>query len=170
MLDILPVDQREGRGSCGAACLKTILAYHGVTTTEAKLTKLLGTTAANGTRGEALVSVAKKFGLQSFIKDNSELSDLKKYLDKKIPIIVAWFSGTDTHYSVVVGIDAENIYLQDPELGHLRAMHHVWFKRVWFDFWGPFMKKTSDLILRRMIVIIPPANFGDTRSTQSKKQ
>ncbi len=158
MLPVAPVDQREGTGRCGPACLKTVLAYYGISATEAKLAKLLGTTATNGTTAEALVRVAKSFGLNSFIKDNSELSDLKKYVDKKIPVIVAWFSGTDGHYSVVVDMNREQVYLQDPELGHLRAMHHVWFKRVWFDFWGPYMKKTNDLILRRMIVVAPPTS------------
>jgi len=47
----------------------------------------------------------------------------------------------------------ENIYLQDPSLGHRRALKLRTFKRLWFDFPGDFIAQRSDLIIRRMIVI-----------------
>jgi predicted double-glycine peptidase len=159
MLPLKPVDQQEGRGSCGPACLKIILDYYKIRTTEKELIKLLKTTPEYGTKGSAFGAAAKHFKLSAAVHDNATLKDIKKYLNKKIPVIVAWFSGVDTHYSVVVGMDSENIYLQDPELGHLRAMHRTWFNRVWFDFWGNHMKTKNDLILRRMIVVQPPTDF-----------
>jgi len=54
------------------------------------------------------------------------LLDLKRYIDKKIPVIVLMQSWTrykdinwkedwkDSHYVVVIGYDAKNIYFEDP--------------------------------------------------------
>ena len=46
------------------------------------------------------------------------------------------------------------IYLQDPQLGHPRAIKLEEFKRIWFDFEPAFMATKEDLLLRRMIVIL----------------
>ena len=50
-------------------------------------------------------------------------------------------------------MDKENIYLEDPGLGHRRAMKLTTFKRLWFDFPNDFLQSKSELIIRRMIVI-----------------
>jgi predicted double-glycine peptidase len=81
------------------------------------------------------------------------VSDLQKLLKKGIPAIVDWFSTDEGHYSVAVGVDKSNIYLQDPELGRIRKMKREDFQRVWFDFPGDCIKSKKDLIVRRMIVI-----------------
>ena len=39
---------------------------------------------------------------------------------------------SDGHLSVVVGIDKENIYLQDPEIGKLRTISRDDFMKVWW--------------------------------------
>ncbi len=88
-----------------------------------------------------------------FIKDFSEISDIKKFINKKIPVIVDWFSGDEGHYSVIVGIGKDSIYLQDPELGHVRSMRLRTFKRVWFDFPGKYLVSKDGVIVRRMIVL-----------------
>ena len=80
---------------------------------------------------------------------------------KKIPVIVNWISRgrvdypesetPDGHYSVVVGLDQNNIYLQDPELGHLRTLSRYDFMWVWFDFAGDYITSWDDL--RQLIAI-----------------
>jgi predicted double-glycine peptidase len=50
-------------------------------------------------------------------------------------------------------IDRENVYLQDPAIGHMRAMTRKKFLRVWFNFPTLYMKKESDLNLRRMLIL-----------------
>ncbi|MEK7555496.1 MAG: cysteine peptidase family C39 domain-containing protein [Patescibacteria group bacterium] len=119
-----------------------------------ELAKLSGCKKEKGVEAEGLLKAAKKLGFKGFIKDFSNIEDIKKFvIDKKIPVIVDWFSGDDGHYSVVVGIDNKNIYLQDPELGHLRIIKLADFKRVWFDFPGPFLRSKNDLIIRRILVV-----------------
>jgi ABC-type bacteriocin/lantibiotic exporter with double-glycine peptidase domain len=153
MITLLPVDQREGMGRCGPACLKMVLHYYGIKVTEASLAKQMKTSAAFGTSAQKMVEVAKKYKLKGYIQDLASIKDLRKLLKKGIPVIIDWFKVDDGHYSVVTDIDQENIYLQDPALGYLRGMDINFFKRVWFDFFGGMMKTKNDLILRRMIVI-----------------
>jgi len=90
------------------------------------------------------------------------LSDIKKWLDKKAPVIVNWFTRgrkdyadsevADGHYSVVAGIDEQFIYLQDPEIGKMRKIKRHDFMRVWFDFKGDYIKP-KELIIRQIIAI-----------------
>lgn len=87
------------------------------------------------------------------MKDLAEFDDIKKWLDKKVPPIVDWFSQDEGHYSVVVGLDDQKIYLRDPELTRRRELKRENFKRVWFDFPDDFIKTRSDLIIRRLIAI-----------------
>ena len=59
------------------------------------------------------------------------------------------------HYSVAVGLDDENVYLQDPEIGALRVFTRRDFMRVWFDFRGEYIKP-EELIVRQLIAIYKP--------------
>lgn len=88
---------------------------------------------------------------------------MEKWLDKKVPVIVDWFTKgrqdysesevSDGHYSVVAGLDDKHIYLQDPEIGRIRKLERDDFMRVWFDFKGNYIKP-KELIIRQMIIII----------------
>jgi len=140
-------------GSCGPASLKIALKHFGINKSEKALMRLTKC-GEEGVELEDLLKVAKKFKINGFVKETSDIKDLKKYLKaKKYVIIVDWFDEDDGHYSVLSRIDKENIYIQDPQLGHLRAMRIEKFKRIWFDFPGEFMKTKNDLQLRKMLVL-----------------
>lgn len=153
MIKIKPFRQKTGL--CGPAVLKMILAYYGVEKSEHELAELTKCDPDLGITGEEMLTTVKTMGFDGYIKDDASLDDLEELVVKQhIPVIVDWFSEDDGHYSVVVDIDAENIYLQDPEIGHLRAMRRSKFFRVWFDFPGEFIRRAEDLTIRRMIVIV----------------
>ncbi len=114
---------------------------------------MCGATAKSGIEAKPIIAVAKKLGLKGFTKDNSNFDDIAKYLTKKIPIIVDWFSTDDGHYSVVVGLDTKYIYLEDPEFGGINKIKKGTFYRVWFDFRGNYIKTPKNVILRRILVI-----------------
>ena len=152
MLNITPFRQKPGH--CGPASLKMVLDFWGVQITEKKLAELSGCSPSSGTGSEGLVRAAQKLGFRVRIKDFSELKDIREWVGrKKIPVIVDWFAFEGGHYSVVSGIDSENIYLEDPSLGYRRALKRSTFKRLWFDFPNDFLKSKSELIIRRMIII-----------------
>src|SRR3989344_7162616 len=152
MLDVKPY--REKPEMCGPASLKMVLGYYGIEKTEDELAQLTEYAPTKGTTSDGLISAAIKLGLKAFQKDFSEIKDLKEYVvDKKIPIIVDWFSIDDGHFSVIVGVDDKNIYMQDPEQLELKTFDIEFFNRIWFDFKDAYLKSKDDIIIRRMIVI-----------------
>ncbi len=155
MIPVAPFMQ-GGDGYCGPACLKIVLQYYGISVKEEELIGVSYCSVEHGLPGEALLDAARRYGLEGEIRDRSELDELSDYVNQqKIPVIVNWFDSFDGHYSVAVGLDEENVYLADPELGHLRALRRDIFLRLWFDFRGDYIKEPVDLILRRMIVLRP---------------
>ena len=149
-------------GGCGPASLKMVLDYYGVKISEKEIFKMCGTTKELGTSAENIKKAAKKLGFKTEIKDHSAFSDIQYWLGKKVPIIVDWFTRgrndytdsdiADGHYSVVVGLDKEFIYLQDPELGKIRKLKKEDFMTVWFDFKGKYIKQ-DELVIRQVIAI-----------------
>ena len=162
-LKIKPFQERLHKGYCGPAVLNMTLKYYGVNKSEKELAKLAGTTEIGGTDDKTLVKVFKKFGLKSKVKNNSSFADIKKYLDKNIPVIVDWYTRgrkdysdsvvADGHYSIVVGLDKKFIYLQDPEIGRMRKLTKGDFLRVWFDYSGECLKSPKQMIIRQLIAV-----------------
>jgi len=109
MLKVSPFRQRTGY--CGPASLKMVMRYYGFNRTEKEIARLSGASKTKGTTPEGLVRTAKKFKFNAFVKENCKIKHIRKYLNKGVPLIVAWFSTDDQHYSVVVGIGRDNIYL-----------------------------------------------------------
>ena len=155
MLLVKPIRQKPN--FCGVATLKMVLDYFGIKVSEKKLIRLTGATAKKGTSAEGIKKTAQKLGFLVGIKDGASFSDIKYWLNKKVPVIVSWFSVyggyPEGHYSVVVDLDRNYIYLQDPEIAAIRKMNKKDFLRVWFDFEGDFMKSKNDLVLRRLISV-----------------
>ena len=97
---------RQKTGFCGPASLKMVLEYLGVKRSEKELAELSGATKEKGTEARNLLKAAKSLGFKGFVKDFSKITDIKKYVvQKKIPVIVDWFSRDEGHYSAVVGVD-----------------------------------------------------------------
>jgi len=145
---------RQTVGNCGPASLKIVLNFFNYQITEKELVALSGSTKEAGVDAEGLLKTAESLGFNGFIRDFANFIDLEEYVNKKqIPVIVDWFLKDDGHYSVVVDIDSENIYLTDPSLGYTRALRRTDFERVWFDFKGDCLVSKEDLFIRRMIVI-----------------
>ncbi len=146
-------------GMCGPAALKIVCDYFDVPMTEKELAKLCGTTKDNGTTGKQLVVAAKKLGFKAAIRDYSTYKDIERLLKAGVPPIVDWFSaeGTvaDGHFSVVCGLTTTHIILEDPEIGRRRKITRDDFMRVWFDFDVDTLRRPSDILIRRLIVIRP---------------
>ena len=162
MLNLKPFQETLNAGMCGPASLKIVLKYYSVEATEKKLAKLVGHSFDLGADDKDLVRAAKHFGFKVKIKNNSSFKDIEKWLDKKVPVIVNWFTRgrkdysdsdiADGHYSVVAGLDDKFIYLQDPEIGKIRKLRRDDFRKVWFDFKGEYIK-AEELIVRQIIIV-----------------
>lgn len=162
MLNIKPFQETLHKSYCGPACLKIVLSYYGIRKTEKELARITGWKKDIGINEQGIKKVAGSFGFKVEIKNNSSFKDVEKWVNKGVPIIVAWFTKgrsdypesevADGHYSVVAGLDNHYIYLQDPEIGRIRKLKRDDFKRVWFDFKGKYIKP-SELVIRQIIAI-----------------
>lgn len=162
ILDVKSFQETLHAGMCGPASLKIVLDYYGTGKSERELAEMTGTNVDIGTDDKSIARVAESLGFKVVIKNESSFSDIEEWLVKGIPVIVNWFTKgrpdypnsevAEGHYSVVVGLDDENIYLQDPETGGLREIKRNDFMKVWFDFSGEYIK-SDELIIRQLIAI-----------------
>lgn len=109
---------------CGANAMQSILAYYNIDVREQIVMKLAKTT-KSGTPISGMKKVVKKYGL-NFKASKMTIEDIKKYLDKKIPVILlvqAWpdkkntnweKDWADNHYVTAIGYDRKKIYFEDP--------------------------------------------------------
>jgi len=143
---------------CGPMGLKMVMQYLGKRSHERKIARLARATQEYGTTGEGLIFAAKQYGFhEAHIRDHSTIDDIRTFIhNRRMPVIVDYWSGDDGHYSVVTGIDDEddeNIHFQDPALGHECSWPINDFLRNWFDFETPYLVNKEDIILQRMIVL-----------------
>lgn len=158
---------KQSRAMCGPACLKIVMAYFGTTVSEAALAKACRSDTISGTTGINLVRGARRLGFAAEIFDHSSLQAIERWLRRKVPVIVDWMSTVTAgrsltamacgHYSVVYGIDKHHITLADPALGCDRRIARQAFLNVWFDFKQIVPRRNNDLVIRRMIVVVPRA-------------
>ncbi len=162
LLPVKPFQETLHQSMCGPASLKMVFDYYGIEKSEAELAKLVAMTDKLGIDDQEIKRVAESLGFKVEIKNESSFEDIQKWLDEKVPVIVNWFTRgradyedsevADGHYSVVVGLDNEFIYLQDPEIGKLRKIEKNDFMKVWFDFTGEYIN-SDELIIRQLIAI-----------------
>lgn len=165
LLQVKPFQETVRGGYCGPASLKIVLDYYGVQKSEKEIAKHCGRDSKLGTNDISIKRTAKSYGFSVEIKNNANFTDIQKWLNKEVPVIVNWFTRgrkdysnsevPDGHYSVVIGLDKENIYLQDPEIGAMRTIKRDDFIRVWFDFKKDYITSWKDMSLRQLIAIYP---------------
>lgn len=163
MLPVQPFQETLHGGYCGPASLKIVTDYYNLDKTEAELSDLCNRDPDLGTDDKSIKAAAEKLGFKVEIKNEAEFADIKGWLEQKVPVIVNWFTRgrtdypedevADGHYSVVMGLDDEFIYIQDPEVGRMRKIDREDFYRVWFDFSSEHIQKWDDMIIRQLIAI-----------------
>lgn len=120
--------------TCGPAALLSILLYWNLDAdlNESDLARSMGTTYENGTSPAQIIAFAKSRGLETKLRENLSLDDLRNALkagETWMLMIQAWSDDPpvwgpplprwserwgDGHYGVLVAMDSENIYLMDP--------------------------------------------------------
>lgn len=146
-----------------------VLAYYGLEKSEKEIAEKCGRDEKLGTNAESIKQAAESYGFVAEIQNEASFGDIQQWLDKKVPVIVNWFTRgrsddpdsavPDGHYSVVVGLDKENIYLQDPEIGKLRTIARDDFLCVWFDFKSDHITSWDDMVIRQLIAVYPKNSF-----------
>jgi predicted double-glycine peptidase len=140
---------RQGKNyTCGASSTQAILYYYGISYREDELENFLNTSKGKGTHPQDIINFFKKLGFKVEGKQKMTIADLKKYLNKKIPILVAYQAWPDKsidykndwkdgHYSVVIGIEGDKIIFEDPSIINKGYIKTEEFIKRWHDVeWG----------------------------------
>jgi predicted double-glycine peptidase len=143
-------DVRQSTGyTCGASALQAVLAYWGTEEREDRLAARLHSTPDAGTHPLDILRVAREFGLSADLREGLALADLEAALAAGTTVIVdlqAWRDLTDRpwaetwddgHYMVLLGMDGENLYFEDPSLlGSRGTIPRSEFVDRWHDYEG----------------------------------
>jgi predicted double-glycine peptidase len=132
--------------TCGATSLLSILVYYGFyEDTEMSLAKKLNTDPEWGTDPEDIKHLLTEYGFEIESRNMMSFSDLEMIVNAKMPVLItyqAWSESDahwsecweDGHYSVVIGIDDKNVYLEDPSItGEIGYIPRKEFLDRWHD-------------------------------------
>lgn len=148
---------RQSPSHCGPASLKMVLDYLGLEKTEAELALLTECTEERGTSARNIVAAAQSLGFAAFLKDGASVAHIREWvIERQLPVIVAWFSHDDDHYSVVVDIDESEISIADPETATIERYRLADFEKVWYDRRLSEGRPEQEIVWRPLIVISRP--------------
>lgn len=161
-------DVRQSTGyTCGAAALQAVLAYWGIEEREDRLAARLHSTPEAGTHPDDIVRGARELGLTAELGEGLELADLERALADGTAVIVdlqAWRDSADVpwtetwddgHYMVLLGLDAANLYFEDPSLlGARGVIPRAEFVDRWHDYEGDPPLDPTDRKYVRMAIFL----------------
>ncbi|MBI5240742.1 MAG: C39 family peptidase [Elusimicrobia bacterium] len=123
----VPIVEQETGYSCGAAAALAVLRYwRAYDGDERSLYELLGTRPKDGTPPDNMARAFSQLGLDSALRENMTLEDLRLALRQGASVILdiqAWREDEDTpwserwddgHYVVLTGMDEHYAYVMDP--------------------------------------------------------
>ena len=122
----------QERDTCAAAALAMVLRYWEVPADQAEIARALLEPELQGIRGSRLAAFARARGVTA-IAYMGDLPQLRDFVAKRRPLIVAWKLGDAYHDVVVVGFDTEagEITVHDPAEGASRRVPEADFEKRW---------------------------------------
>ncbi len=148
--------------TCGPSALQAVLRYWGKDIAEDEIARLAGTTSEVGTFPEDLARSAQALGFKAEVREGLTLDDVQKFTSAGHPMIAlaqVWLSakgmGTRSvedewdsgHYIVVLGVDKDYVYFQDPYVLMSKAfMPRKLFEAHWHQAMGGDLAKQPKLM------------------------
>lgn len=122
----LPDTMQFSDYDCGIACIQIILAYYGEDIEQIKLLSRIKPSKKDGTKTEQIIKFFRSRRYKTFA-GSMTLNELKKYINKKIPVILfiqAWadrkidYTKTQAygHYVIVRGYNSRGVIIEDPAI------------------------------------------------------
>jgi predicted double-glycine peptidase len=168
--------------SCGASALQAVLSYWGMPVDESDLMDLMGTNAEVGTYPEHMVRAARFLGFDAEMKENLTVDEVRRYTQAGDPMIALaqvwrsykegvksaadeWESG---HYIVVLGVDDDYVYFQDP---YVRMSKAFVPRKSFEDHWHQIMggAATGNPKLMRVGVLVKGRRRARKRGSVKRK-
>jgi hypothetical protein len=147
--------------SCGACALQAVMSYWGKNVDETELMKVLRTTSEEGTYPENIVRGAQALGFEAEARDHLSLEEVEQFTARGAPMIAlvqAWRSEKGApdsaaeewdngHYIVVLGVDKDYVYFEDPYARVSKAfMPRDTFVDHWHQVMGGDLKRNPKLM------------------------
>ncbi len=121
----------QDKDTCGAAALAMVLGYWGRPVPHSEIASVLAEPELRGIRGTRLADFARERGLFALAYEG-DLAQLRDYVGKGRPLIVAWKVGRGRfHDVVVVGFDEGAVVVHDPAEGAARRVAARVFEERW---------------------------------------
>ncbi len=123
----------QHKDTCGAAALAMVLRYWKEDVSQDDVARALVRPELHGIAGSRLAEFARGRGLEA-VTYRGDMAQLRDFLGKGRPLIVAWhLGGSRYHDVVVVGFDDERgaVLVNDPAAGASRAVSVVKFEKRW---------------------------------------
>jgi len=130
-LDVPFVAQKKD--TCGAAALAMVLRYWGDDASHDDVARALLTPELHGIAGSRLAEFARGRGLEA-VAYKGDMANLRDFVGKGRPLIVAWDMGPGRYHDVVVvGFDDEHgaIVVHNPAAGASRSVKSGTFQKRW---------------------------------------
>jgi predicted double-glycine peptidase len=148
--------QQKTQWTCSAACLKAVMAHHGVKMPELKLIEAIGARKGRGAECDQIAAAARKLGFAAFEYSFASIEQAKILLDQQIPIIcdIQSFNNPGKgHYVVLVAANDDSVELMDPNTpGNWRVISKKEMDDRW---WDRAMAPPHDMMPKWGIVIVP---------------
>ena len=124
------VSQRKD--TCGAAALAMVLRFWGLSASHDDLARELQVPDLRGVPGSRLVDLARSRGFTATAYQG-DLAQLRDFVGKGRPLVVAWAMGGGRYHNVVVVgfADDGRVLVNDPARGAGRAVPAREFERRW---------------------------------------
>jgi predicted double-glycine peptidase len=142
----MPDVLQETDYTCGPATMRAVLAFlQRRQVSEKQLARLMKTNSDVGTDPYDLCNAARQLGLWAETREQMGIDDLDDCVREGVAVIVlfqAWKDPqrpeayqedwADGHYSAVIGVDRDNVYLEDPwVLGRIETIPRDEFMQRW---------------------------------------
>lgn len=126
-----PTVRQSKAGLCGPAVVQSVLHFYGIPMREDEVVKALGIKENSikrcGVSPTQIASLLASKGLRATPQHNTSVEQVKRYLDKDVPVIVAiqaWSEkpvdyetdNSNGHYVVAIGYNDGNIVFEDPSI------------------------------------------------------
>ena len=142
-LEVPFVAQRKD--TCGAAALAMVLRYWGDDATHDDVARTLLTPELHGIAGSRLAEFARGRGMEA-VAYKGDIANLRDFVGKGRPLIVAWDMGRGRYHDVVViGFDDQRrtVVVHNPAEGASRAVKSGTFEKRWAGagYWTLFVAR-----------------------------
>lgn len=161
VLGLKPKKRTEEDASCLAA-MQCAGRFYKIDVDDDKFWKSVGRLMPGlGARARDLARVARHFKLKGALKDGATLRQLEYLVnERRIPVIAEVHAGdaratSKRQFITIDHVGKERIRYASPEHSKIQTADRDDFLRNWFAFNTPYLSKPEDIILRRLVAVMP---------------